>query len=432
MDKSTRSTRKLISWILGAVLVGVVGIVPISAVNAAAPGLVGQWRFDDNSGTTAGDSSGNGLTGTLSGSTLPTWDAANKAPFAGNVSSLRFSGAGFVNVPDPGPNSPLDVNGPAASDDNLTIGTWIYIDPTTTTGSKNLVRKGHTSSREYGLDLTITSGPTVRLRSFVVNNANPAGGALIDSGTALLATGQWVHVAMTYDGSAVTGYINGVADGAGSAGTGDIADNDLSVRIGGQASSDPGGALGFKGNIDEVRIYNRALNSAELRTLAADLDDDGVGDDTDNCPSTSNPDQANNDGDLEGDACDSDDDNDSVADGSDNCQFTSNSDQANNDLDSEGDACDADDDNDTVVDGSDNCQFVANADQADQDQDGLGDPCDPDDDGDGIDDTPPPTAKDQCKKGGWRSFNNPAFKNQGDCESWLIANGRNKGPANAV
>jgi hypothetical protein len=41
-----------------------------------------------------------------------------------------------------------------------------------------------------------------------------------------------------------------------------------------------------------------------------------------------------------------------------------------------------------------------------------------DDDGDGIPDTPPPTDKDQCKKGGWQSFNNPSFTNQGQCVSY--------------
>jgi hypothetical protein len=30
----------------------------------------------------------------------------------------------------------------------------------------------------------------------------------------------------------------------------------------------------------------------------------------------------------------------------------------------------------------------------------------------------PPTNKDQCKNGGWQSFNNPSFKNQGDCVSY--------------
>lgn len=32
----------------------------------------------------------------------------------------------------------------------------------------------------------------------------------------------------------------------------------------------------------------------------------------------------------------------------------------------------------------------------------------------------PPTDKDQCKDGGWQGFNNPAFKNQGDCVSFVM------------
>jgi hypothetical protein len=32
---------------------------------------------------------------------------------------------------------------------------------------------------------------------------------------------------------------------------------------------------------------------------------------------------------------------------------------------------------------------------------------------------PGPTAKAQCKKGGWKSFSSPSFKNQGQCVSWF-------------
>jgi predicted lipoprotein with Yx(FWY)xxD motif len=45
-----------------------------------------------------------------------------------------------------------------------------------------------------------------------------------------------------------------------------------------------------------------------------DVDNDGVPNYRDNCPATSNPTQANNDGDAQGDACDADDDNDIITD----------------------------------------------------------------------------------------------------------------------
>jgi glucuronoarabinoxylan endo-1,4-beta-xylanase len=36
----------------------------------------------------------------------------------------------------------------------------------------------------------------------------------------------------------------------------------------------------------------------------------------------------------------------------------------------------------------------------------------------------PPTNKNQCKDGGWQTFNNPTFKNQGDCMSYVATGGK--------
>ncbi|MCB0090811.1 MAG: choice-of-anchor D domain-containing protein, partial [Caldilineaceae bacterium] len=74
---------------------------------------------------------------------------------------------------------------------------------------------------------------------------------------------------------------------------------------------------------------------------AADGDNDGIPDGTDNCPAVSNPDQANFDGDGQGDACDADDDNDGLSDVNEAAAGTN--------------PHNPDTDNDTVGDNSDIC-----------------------------------------------------------------------------
>jgi Zn-dependent metalloprotease len=72
------------------------------------------------------------------------------------------------------------------------------------------------------------------------------------------------------------------------------------------------GGSTFGWYVDDVTVYD----------CEPDGDGDGVADAYDNCPTVPNADQANFDGDAQGDACDPDDDNDGVLDGNDQCSGT--------------------------------------------------------------------------------------------------------------
>lgn len=179
-----------------------------------------------------------------------------------------------------------------------------------------------------------------------------------------------------------------------------------------------------------------------------DDDGDGVANTSDNCPAVANANQANADGDAQGDVCDADDDNDGVTDANDAFPFDP-AESADTDGDAIGNNADQDDDGDGQLDadetacGSDPLNVAdkaadsdgdnsPNCIDSDDDNDGIADTCDADSnpgaadyDHDGIVDGSncdqiigPPTNKEQCKNGGWQFWtraDGSKFKNQGDC-----------------
>ena len=143
-----------------------------------------------------------------------------------------------------------------------------------------------------------------------------------------------------------------------------------------------------------VGLFNDC-DIGSYETLKTDSDEDGKVDALDNCPSLSNVDQADLDGDSIGDVCDPDKDGDGVLNVNDFFPTISLNGRADGDGDGIPDTCDAacvsagmyadtDLDNDSVTNASDNCPNDANADQNDIDGDGIGDVCDPDLDGDSV------------------------------------------------
>ena len=76
------------------------------------------------------------------------------------------------------------------------------------------------------------------------------------------------------------------------------------------------------------------------------------------------------------DAPEGDEDGDGALDSLDNCPATSNPDQADSNMDGVGDACQvADQDEDDIADASDNCPTFYNPEQTDSNDDGVGDDC---------------------------------------------------------
>jgi hypothetical protein len=110
-----------------------------------------------------------------------------------------------------------------------------------------------------------------RSLSYAVHSATPKGGAggqaRIGRGTSRvgasddLPLGKWTHVAVTYDGSTLRLYQNATEVSASEV-RGRIQPSRGPLRIGGKI---PGGGW-FKGILDEVRVYNRALSQSEVQT----------------------------------------------------------------------------------------------------------------------------------------------------------------------
>jgi hypothetical protein len=140
-----------------------------------------------------------------------------------------------------------------------------------------------------------------------------------------------------------------------------------------------------------------AITDMGYDEVVLDQDNDGTVDHLDPCPL-----DALNDQDVDG-ICVGNAFNPPKTGKNDNCPTVSNQDQLNADGDSSGDACDPcrgdalnDQDADGICAGTgflppklgdhDNCPSVSNLDQLDADVDGLGNACDPDDDNDGFPD----------------------------------------------
>jgi hypothetical protein len=209
-----------------------------SAVVTQPPivGLVAAYGFDEGSGTITADSSGRGNGGTLNGG--PTWAIGRHGR------ALSFDGLNdMVTVAD---SATLDLT------TGMTLEAWVY--PTALDDWHTVLFKEQTGNLVYGLYANDRDKANPQGQAFV------GGIARLVDGPSQLGVNTWMHLAATYDGSALRLYVNG-SQVASTTLTGSIATSSGALRIGGNSVF----AEWFRGRLDDVMVYNRALSASELQ-----------------------------------------------------------------------------------------------------------------------------------------------------------------------
>jgi hypothetical protein len=216
-----------------------------------ASGLAGYWKLDENTGTSAGDASTNGNSGTLTNG--PTWTS-------GQIKTgVDFDGTNdYITVADPA-SGVLD----AVGDRYYTLSGWFNRDTATTTDTILAKSNGPADTMGYLVYLDATTD------KLVFSTRSTLGDNSFQSISTFTAAG-WHHFAVVFNIPRTGGnfgqiYIDGSIqnDNNGAGGYGGSIDSTRAFVIG--AESDAGNP--FDGKLDEIRLYNRALSADEVGQL---------------------------------------------------------------------------------------------------------------------------------------------------------------------
>ncbi|MFC1604783.1 LamG-like jellyroll fold domain-containing protein, partial [Planctomycetota bacterium] len=232
--------RELVYLLLGGLVLVVV------LTGAARADLVGWWKFNEDSGTVAVDSSGNGNDGVLEGGTQRVaGQHGDGIQFNGSNSLVRA------------PYIPLNRR-------SFTVAMWI--NPVLYTGEQVVFSQRQRSAVNTDLHFRL-GGPGggdapaggVRM-GFYGNDLDTRGGIIQDN--------NWYHITFRYDFENQDRriYINGTQEAQGTA-TAYLGTSGNTV-IGSWA----GESQWFRGIIDDVRIYSHVLTDAEIQSVMSGLE----------------------------------------------------------------------------------------------------------------------------------------------------------------
>jgi hypothetical protein len=221
--------------------------VTVTVQNTAVPvnGAVGYWTLDEASGTSAADSSGYGNVGTLvNGPAHVVGKVANGLLFDGVSSHVRMANSTSLRVTNA-----------------FTIAAWVKLDSAGQWQSivSKVVSEGVNAYpfSDYSL-MAVASGAGFVTRVTVTTAGNFN---MLDS-TSSVSYGAWHHVAGVYDGATLKVFIDGVQSGSASV-SGTVSGSGQPLFIGRNGA----GGDSLKGQLDEVRVFSRALTGAEILVL---------------------------------------------------------------------------------------------------------------------------------------------------------------------
>ncbi len=242
----------------GTGTVGTGNVTSVTVTCAAnVTGMIGYWNFDEASGTSAGDSSGNNLTGTLTGAAAFTPGAGKKG-----TGAITFSG-GYVDVPFPN-DAAGQGSGIFMPQGNVTYVMWIKTAAASLQGLQMI--DGNTWGG--GCDRIIGNSAGGVLNYEAWNEINITGSNAVNDG-------NYHQVVFVLDkANGFFGYVDGVADAVDPGGaTGNCGEgcsgfnwaSDYWIGTGGGCRGNVGNA--FDGVIDDVRIYGRPLPASDVASL---------------------------------------------------------------------------------------------------------------------------------------------------------------------
>lgn len=219
--------------------------------------LVGWWKLDDGSGTSAADSSGNSNTGTLhpdNSSQNPVWTTSGM-----NGGALTFDGVNTQAV-SAADSSSLELSG------SWTVSTWVNLSALPASGNLATFIYKYAGGGGVNYLLGVDYGWSVAGLHWEVY-AQYTDGSWTAATYGGVTTGTWYLVTGVYDSPSknLYLYLNGSL----------VATQNVGTYVPASAAGYPlylGGDLRAgghvtNGTIDDARVYNRALSAADVMTL---------------------------------------------------------------------------------------------------------------------------------------------------------------------